>query len=101
MIFDSIVSALFGFLSFVLDLLPTWSAPGWGAHTSCGSLDAITMYGLGCDASSIGQKLGLLHRWIDTSALVTVLALVVTVWIAMGTLRLVLFVYGKIPGKAS
>ena len=99
MIVDAIVTALLGFLSFVLDLFPSWSAPSW-ASSSC-SLDSVSLSDLGCKTASVGQKLGLLHRWLDTSALVTVLITVAAVWIVMGSVRLITFLYDRIPGKAA
>jgi len=98
-IVDAVLGFLMDLLSFVLDLLPSFSAPSW-VTGSC-SLDSVSLSGLGCPASAVGQKLGLLHRWIDTSALVTVLITVAAVWLVMGTITLVLFLYDRIPGKAS
>jgi hypothetical protein len=102
MIVDGLSSLILGFFTFVLNLLPTWSPPSFGgAFSGSCALDAITLHGLGCPASFVGLKVGLLNAWIDVSTFVFVIEAALAVWVAVGLAKGVLWLYDRIPFKSS
>jgi len=94
-IVDGIWGLVAGFLETVLNLFPAFTPP-----TLPGDTCALSS-GFGCKAAWAGQYLGLLHNWVDLSALIDVVTIVVAVLVATTLAKGVIWLYGKIPGKAS
>ena len=101
MILDGLFLLLADFLSFVLNLFPVWSSPSVYTATCDDPATGTTLTNLGCPAYTVGGYVHYLHRWIDVETLATVLGIVLTVWLATIALKGILFLYSKIPGKAT
>jgi len=101
MVTDAIFNALATFFAAVLALLPSWSPPTIPTATCDDPATGAPLANLGCKAQDMGAYVHYLHRWVDTSALASVLTIVLAVYIAVAAARLVIFVYDKFPGKAS
>jgi hypothetical protein len=93
-IFDAIFGLLFGLLNSIASLLPSFTAPG-----------AVTDVGGGLDlyheAVSFGAHMKPLDGFVPLGLVSTCLGIVLASWGVAGSVRLILFLYDRFPGKAS
>lgn len=94
MIFNAIVALMVALLTFVLGLFPTFTAPALDFSNGGSCTFAI--------ACEIGGNLGAYtSKWINITILIACFnAILIGVTVA-GTVKLIVWVYEKFPGKAA
>ncbi len=92
MIWTAIVGLLLSFLAWVLDLFPSWSSPSF----DCGAPGGCAAFG-----GVVGRYMSYIQGWVNVSLLVTCIGIVVAVFVAVVSVRAIVFLYEKIPFKAS
>jgi len=93
-IIDALFSLLFSFFEVMFGLLPAFTPPDLGDPCSSGAPYS-------CYASDLGAKMVVFDQWLPVQLVVTCLTIVMASLLAVAAVRGVLFVYDRIPGKAS
>jgi len=100
-IIDAIIEFFLGILSWLIGLMPTFVAPSFFNLDHSATINGYACQGLGCDVYSLVQPVGSLDAWIDLDVVLFVMQAAMTVWLAVTVAKGALWVYDRLPGKAS
>lgn len=93
MILDALVGLLLDFLGFFLALFPTWTDPvDWSSNPPPDSIGA---------AFEVGRKLSFMDPWVPVELTQTLVGILIAAWLTVVTVKGIVWLYDRIPFKAS
>jgi hypothetical protein len=104
-IVDAIVGWMFGFLGFILALLPGFSEPGAEMWSDTCSIEwaggpFTSLHGLGCQLEIV-RRAGVIDSWLDLTLFMELVILAVSIAAAVTAAKVALWLYERLPFKST